>query len=960
MAVFCFGVKIILNDKDDPVSQNLNIGLYNVTGDNSELRWAQSNLYGHTWTDGMIVAGGLSSFTTEIDLKNGGSAALPGSGSVTVTNTGKFWKELQDRNIILTGLRLEIWVLVQDEESPYEEGDYRIRTYYCQEPEWDSKVFKIPFKGGQEKRKANIALQVNSISFPYASVDTCGDTIPAVFGRLFPKYDVNGKITRSTIAKGIKVSDYEKIYSNDVFEETGAYPEINEFPVEYVDGTDHTSDKTLFYIKIRGRVKTILETPGDVYLYVSDGAGKGQYRKVLQWQNEYIDELSIFVDSYFGTAIQDKDGADPSWIKFLKIKKDFYFDHFPCKDYLDLDGNAIENNPELYTIVDEKLERALDYAYSSEGVVENNKAEIKPLLYSDNLETIDSMIIRPVESIYLNTATDLSAWNTSTLIWSNFTYVDDGVYVKKSDLYSYGTPVLDINFSSPNISNIYDKNYCSSIHFEVTQHTEDKMNYYDYHKSLCFAMPEQPKKNWDSLLIGIRMKSMCFFPSGYFPNGFPDTETNSSVRIMLRRWQYGVKSILQDTIVDESYEVDGAEFYTIPDLYFTTSPDLENRGYFSDPVEPSPYSEVYGQYAFDNITPENYDSFVEGVIMLYRHLPFFAYEEFADHTWIFELCLIFKKEGQDISKEILTPFAGRVFNDTWNGRKTSTNLIQHPVDILEHACRLQNWSDYGAMPVSGWGLQYSDDALIATTQYGSFDDPDLIAAKKYLAANQILDYDDSTTDEIKATLCNDFNLANWQDGDGYERVIDLQNGTGAVYTVQLQDILDRSSIKVSKLSQDKIVSEPFVRYNYNPASQEYDDQISILNSSASSFSQNYTVGIQDAAKAEELWNSCHSLYLMCNQINMPNTKKTDLKWANSECAYSIALDYLENWINWQFNEEIEFKSHFNICASWDLCTPFNVLLSHQTDNVSRRALVEEVEMNPNPPYDIFIKAVLYA
>lgn len=950
----CFGVKIILNDKDSPVSQDYTIGLYNVASENSEFRWAQSNVYAHTWTDGMIVAGGLSSFTTEIDLRQPGATALPGSGSVTIKNTRQFWKELVDRGIVLNGLRLEIWILAEDASYPYEESDYRIRTYYCQEPTWDSKVYTIPFKGGQERSVSNILLPVNSISFPYASSDTVGDIIPASFGRLLPKYDASGNIVRSTIAKGIKVSDYEDytVYNNAWFSELESYPETNEYPVYWCASSE--SNDTDFVIIFRGGdIRTISEylTINDaVYVYVSSGNGKGQYRRIVSWSNDGTPDtkrLCVYVDSYFDTPIQDKDGADPSWVKIIRIKKDYYFDHFPCKDYLSSDGNVIENAPELYTIVSEKLERALDYAYSSEGVIENNKAEIVPLLYSDDLETIDSMIIKPVESIYLNTATDLSVWNSSTYPDMDiYTHKEDGVYVTLPENLSISDKLLSsISFS-------YDKNYNTYMDFFLKGSATTPAGYEHYAKVLCFTLPEQPNVEWDSLLIGIKSQSKAEKSSSDGLGGSP-------IKIMLRRWIYGVNVNSIDTVTADEETGDGSTIYTIPDFYFVPTISFENKGYFGDPIGSDPHEIIYGQYVFTDITPNNYNSYIEGMIAFFRYT--IGSDFYDDDTKIYELCFIFKKSGQDISKEILTPFAGRVFNDTWSSRKTSSNLIQNPVDILEHVCRLQNWSDRCSTPVSGWGLQYASSPLIATTGIGSFDDPDLISVRNYLAAAQIEEFDDGYTDEIKDKVCNDFSLANWQDKDGYERVLPLPSDyLSPVYTIHLSDIIDRSSIKISSISPSKIIAEPWVSYNWNAAKDDYDNKIEITNASAGTYTDSFVHGVIDSTQARNLWGSCHSLYLMCNKLNKPPKNKTDLTFANGDGGYSIAIDYLQRWVNWQFNDEVEFKTHFNIAASWNTCTPINLLFSHHTDNTVRNALVEKTEINPNPPYDMFIKAIMYA
>src|SRR5690606_15731078 len=83
---------------------------------------------------------------------------------------------------------------------------------------------------------------------------------------------------------------------------------------------------------------------------------------------------------------------------------------------------------------------------------------------------------------------------------------------------------------------------------------------------------------------------------------------------------------------------------------------------------------------------------------------------------IYELALVFEK-SLDIKSFIFARFVGLAFPSTWGGRKTAGNLIQSPVDILEHVKREQNWSDNSGI------------ALIKTSGDGSFDDSSLAEVK---------------------------------------------------------------------------------------------------------------------------------------------------------------------------------------------------------------------------------------
>ena len=67
MGTRVFGIKIILQDKDNPVTENTGIGLYSVSGENSEFRWVQNSINGVTdWKDQVISLGGIKPFSNEL------------------------------------------------------------------------------------------------------------------------------------------------------------------------------------------------------------------------------------------------------------------------------------------------------------------------------------------------------------------------------------------------------------------------------------------------------------------------------------------------------------------------------------------------------------------------------------------------------------------------------------------------------------------------------------------------------------------------------------------------------------------------------------------------------------------------------------------------------------------------------------------------------------------------------
>jgi hypothetical protein len=328
---------------------------------------------------------------------------------------------------------------------------------------------------------------------------------------------------------------------------------------------------------------------------------------------------------------------------------------------------------------------------------------------------------------------------------------------------------------------------------------------------------------------------------------------------------------------------------------------------------------------------------------------------------IYEMAIAFRK-SVSIKDAVYSPFSGRIFNNTWSSRRTSANLMESPLDILEYACRLQNSYENCAMPTAGWGKGYASGALIKTSGDGSFDavDGELLVIRDAKTRFQILDMDNADTDKIKRTLCKNFNLASWVDKDGYECVKRIKKSvTSPADSITLADIIDRTAIKITDPEAGTIYPEPFVRYNYNSATEDYESAIRIKNTSAALFVASYVEGMT-GADAEEYWDRCKLLWNKAKQINDPPSELTDLDFIGGADADALALEYLTTWIDWMFNPTIEFDVHFNKAGSWEECHRFTLTLPHQTNNAAIECIVTDIEANPNAPYDVHIKAIMYS
>ena len=939
----CFGIKIILQDKDFPVAEDTSIGLYNVANNNSEFKWIQNNILGLSlWKSGMILEKGIEPFSVEIDLTTGGNISYPGKGCISIKNNLQFHQTLLDLNIKIAGLKLEIWYFSGATGKKY-------RTYICEEPTFDSRKFTINFKGGQENRVSNILNMVTTAQFPFASSNTVGKPLPATFGKLIPTFDSNTEqMERASIAKFFRTNDRVDLnYYSDAFFTGSGYTKTISFPISDI----YTINDLIYKCDFRGSGSSGNSSPVNTFVKVVDGIGKGQIRKItaFSWTSTYL-IFSIF--DFFETELLDADTeGGRSWVQFIRVYRRYDVDHWPCAGFYDSNNNKLVNGAEIYNYTEEDgLLRAAPYGYEFYGINEaQNQIEIDPKLFDQgNLDTQNSFMILPIENLHAADDANLSNWvYEGAPGWADLLLFEsmNGIYAStsyKPDTISENT-IENLSYANDKIISTYAHHYVVGSNYGV----------YIYYKVLYFDLPIIPKGfTFSNCYIGIKISSQIIstVPIGH------------EVRLMIRKFKYGVKPLILYTANAPA----GQGIYNaddIPDFYYIDNPQTGNQNFFTITTDQDDLS-GYLNTVFDTgiTSKEEFETYMQGCLVVQRGsgVPDQP-SSWTDDTKIYELCFIFKKSS-DIGKNIYIPFHGRNIAATWQGRKTASTLIEHPVDLLEHICRLQDYRDTCSIPVSGWGLQYANEPLIETgLEFGTFDSVELGNARMFALAGQIFDFDQGYTDKLKQNICSEFALANWQSVDGKERVIFLpENKLPPVYTITLDDITDRSKIKVQKISSNKIYAEPFVNYNKNPATEKYDNAIYIKNTSASVYNPDYVIGMQAPLEKEILWNSCHSLALQCHSLNKPPSNMTDLTFANGDSAYTIAYNHLKNWINWQFCEEINFETHFNIAGSWQECTPINILFSHQTNNIVRSALVEESIVNPNDPYDVMIRAIMYA
>lgn len=946
-----FGIKIILQDKASPVAENTTIGLYNVAADNSEFRWIQNAISGvNTWKEGIIIRGGIRPFSNEIDLTRGGAVAYPGKGSVVVDNTINIYKTIDDLGIKFDGLIAEIYVF-------YGTLPVRLRTYACKEIAFDGNTATIPFEGN--KRVSNILNVVNSYQFPNSGNILTGTIIPAAFGKLCPTVDSNGTMLIDSVAKFIRTQDRydEDSYTNATLTTEGLYTDIKIFPVVQLWLVNN--EVCGVQIELNGTSifpEASTQYPSDTYLLIVTGTGSAE--GIIN-EVDYIEGsstanyLNIFCKNVFKVTPSFANDSTRSWIKIVKIYRNYNADTWPCKAFIN-DVATEVTKPILYTAdSNNNLKRIADFGLTVVNTEKNNALDINGSQYNSDIDTLESFIALPITSIELETedAADFGRYDAHHKIWTaegSGVESDCGIYVDKEGSFLVTTP------SFSNSERAYNKVSDEYAYFTAQVNLKNILGLFV--NAFKFTLPKLPKGiDIDSFYIGVKLDATVL----------PDTSGYAryyNLGIDLKRFAYSQSDDFIDTVIDTFTEIastGGVKTVNaenqLEQYWLDTVVTEQNRRFYIEKNSIASQVSTLNGYTLieiPNCTKDIYNTFISGDLYVVSQTGD-NFPSMVD-VKIYDVSIILKLTSSSMKDYVFSPLAGRIYNSTFDGRKTASDLISKPQDLLEHLCRLQNYSDKYPTPASGWGLQYASGALIHTASFDQISDT-------REPATQIFDLDDGYTDKIKQTLCREMALANWQDANGYERILALPTyKLDPVHTVTLDDVMDRSKIKVFDFKRESIYAEPFVRYQKNPATGDYEKMISVKNASSTYYMAQYVDGVENAAEAEDLWRTCHSLSLKAHQVNKPPTDMTDLQWANGPGGYTIALRHIQDWVRWQGLQEIEFPVHFNLAASWQECTPINILFSHHTGNVSRAALVERSEITPNHPYDVMIKAVLYA
>jgi hypothetical protein len=709
----------------------------------------------------------------------------------------------------------------------------------------------------------------------------------------------------------------------------------------------------------------------DKYLSVVQGTGEGKYRKI-EYASVVIDDdatiLNFRLYDYFEDTLAGNSTANAeenSWVRIVDIAQDYQVDTWPCTAYLDEYKNIISDNDKnliLYSYTDEKIAKVTSentdaniiespynylrlpsYAYIDSGNSNKNKIIIDVKLFENDVDTMDSFIILPVknprfsEDLDPSVITYFNKWFTSPI----------GGYRKL--LPGYWIPLHGGNPSNPlttdsesDLIKITDKQ--SSTYFEFISVMVSRQIAF----GIDFDLPDYPGNfTFDNIYLGIKNETL---KSG--------AEDYGAIEFLF--WS---KFFIGELIaIIERYKVPNSGgllgdnsnhlYEDLPDFYFEDASSSNNKLFyyntnFVDFGTTRYMLTGYNNYSLANINKrEVYENISNCGIFIGLMNGLAAY---TLTNRLYELAIIFKKKTS-IKDAIYSPLCGRKYNDTWGSRKTSDGLIDDPVNLFEHICRLQNWTDADDdSGVTNYGKEYSEFALIdTTTNEGGFDSIELASLKDQKIAFQLFDYDDGWTDTLKSEICKYFFLISNTNTTGKETIYSLlQYGGTIADTVTLADVPETMEIgEVEEPQQENVYCEPFVRFAMDNASGEYKNYIGITNVNKAAWQQSYTPGIL-GYQGERLWTLCHAMWIRYRHIERPPSNMTD-----NYMVYRVddAIKYLDNWIYWMERKRITVPVYYEKAKSWNVGKHIYINLVHETDSESIECVIYSIEKNKNAGY----------
>jgi hypothetical protein len=277
---------------------------------------------------------------------------------------------------------------------------------------------------------------------------------------------------------------------------------------------------------------------------------------------------------------------------------------------------------------------------------------------------------------------------------------------------------------------------------------------------------------------------------------------------------------------------------------------------------------------------------------------------------------------------------GVVYGDTWGGRRTATDQVIGVGNTIEFLLRKQNWST----------------PLIKLSGIGSFDDASMTILNSLPIAREVLSQSEAWTDTLIKSLCEEFFLYHYQDGAGYECLINIMSDKTPIHTITFTDCKDRGAFSTPDSSD--IYCEPVINYAYDYATERYTKSLRVTNITESAWQASYTPGFT-GTEGQAFWNRCKELYNKYGIINKVPSTISDSKWIVDYETAKLRLNYLTGTTDKNKTFVDKLRATLSIWYSvaggvdWIPGQRVNLLLPTETDGNTIECVIEKITKNRN-------------
>jgi len=564
MAVYIFAARIYL-DSDPTVANASDIGLYDDAdnGTNQVFRWIESDITSYsptyTWKTGIFTPQPIDNINEGVDLSLGGNLPSVNGTNVRIGNTlpiggtmTQFDATVDGAGIRFNGLRCDIMRFeVSAGALVSADGDIVFRGI-CGDPQWNEREFSIPVQNSNIKRESNLGTIITDENYPNADAGIIGQSVPVTFGEYKPEFDDNDNPLWNGYSQFKRTANEQEIIKlinpyptgtimagdelNIIFLEYGDIPPSKRnrsiFPI--VDN-DLTDAKLTYQIDIGSEmpawtflVRGITVTTGKyrianfegAYLFVIEAkvdtsSMQGKYRRITKAEVDLdVDNslINLTLESYFEISLQGNataNHANQCWIQMVSIERKYSADVWPCKNYLDEDGNVIKQglnllsyeSPKKAKVTTENTDanveeqplsfyRLPQYAFIESLLGINNEIDIDVKLFESNPDQMNSFLIVQLDN--LEEIVDVSEVVEFGVTSETWTQHAPGIFKNNNVFVSAGV--------TGDLTNLTDKKHNTRSRFFAEQPDGTMAILW----ALKFSLPDYPKRfEHDSIYFGL-------------------------------------------------------------------------------------------------------------------------------------------------------------------------------------------------------------------------------------------------------------------------------------------------------------------------------------------------------------------------------------------------------------------------------------------------------------------------